>query len=407
MYIQFHKKTLIPYLLILAVSLAFSSYHGGPASFAWLYALLLLLPFSAAYIAANYAFLRVYQEIEVHKLVRGEDHKYRAKIENAGPLPIHEMRLRTYTDRCNLYEIEDGHPVSLNPREIIELRSGISCIYAGSYDIGIKSVSFSDPFNIFTITIDIPYNFRAVVSPPVTDIADTVLDLENQYNNTGLKSNRLTEDTPGSDLRPYQPGDPLTSINWKVSARLSSLTTRLPDKMEKRTVTILMQAADNTAPQRSPDRPNSTGGVKLPQRSPDRPNSTGGVKLPQRSPDRPNATGGVKLPQRSPDRPSPLRRRDFFLEFIVSAAWHFAKQGVPVRLIYPAGKVTESIVDSYETFMDFYGIVADGIFYHSRQDYEQLQNLASQQRSTANDNGTWILIREDPEPGENNFTICS
>ena len=375
MFIQFHKKTLIPYLLILAASLAFSSYYGGPASFAWLYAVLLLLPFSAVYIAANYAFLRVYQEIEVHKLVRGEDHKYRAKIENAGPLPIHEMRLRTYTDRCNLYEIEDGHPVSLDPREIIELHSGISCIYAGSYDIGIKSVSFADPFKIFTITIDIPYNFRAVVSPPVTDIADTVLDLENQYNNTGLKSNRLTEDTPGSDLRPYQPGDPLTSINWKVSARLSSLTTRLPDKMEKRTVTILMQAAGNTTPQRSHDRPNSTG--------------------------------GVKLPQRSPDRPSPLRRRDFFLEFIVSAAWHFAKQGVPVRLIYPAGKVTESIVDSYETFMDFYGIVADGIFYHSRQDYEQLQNLASQQRSMANDNGTSILIREDPEPGENNFTICS
>lgn len=378
-FIQFHKKTLIPYLLILAASLAFSSYHGGPASFAWLYALLLLLPFSAAYIAANYAFLHVYQEIEVHKLVRGEDHKYRAKIENAGPLPIHDMRLRAYTDRCSLYEIEDGRPVSLDPREIIELHSGISCIYAGSYDIGIKSVSFADPFKIFTITIDIPYNFRAVVSPPVTDIADTVLDLENQYNNTGLKSNRLTEDTPGSDLRPYQPGDPLTSINWKVSARLSSLTTRLPDKMEKRTVTILMQAADNTAPQRSPDRPNSTGGVKLPQRSPDR--------------------------ERSPDRTSPLRRRDFFLEFIVSAAWHFAKQGVPVRLIYPAGKVTESTIDSYETFMDFYGTVADGIFYHSRQDYEQLQNLASQQRSMANDNGTWILIREDPEPGENNFTI--
>ena len=120
MYIQFHKKTLIPYLLILAASLAFSSYYGGPASFAWLYAVLLLLPFSAVYIAANYAFLRVYQEIEVHKLVRGEDHKYRAKIENAGPLPIHEMRLRTYTDRCNLYEIEDGHPVSLDPREIID-----------------------------------------------------------------------------------------------------------------------------------------------------------------------------------------------------------------------------------------------------------------------------------------------
>ena len=383
MTVKFNKRALLPYLLVLAASLVFSSYHGGPASFAWLYAVLLHLPLSAAYIFANYAFLRIYQEVEVHKLVRGEDHKYRAKIENTSILPIHNMRLNLWGDRCTLYEIEDGCPLSLTSLEAKELTSGVSCKYAGSYDIGIESVSFSDPFTIFTVTIDIPYTFRAVVSPPVTDIADTVFDLENRYNSTGLKSRRLTEDTPGSDLRPYQPGDPLSAINWKVSARLSELTTRLPDKLEKREVTIWAEAAYD--------------------------------------------------PERERDLEH-LRQRDFFLEFIVSAAWHFAKQGVPVRLLYPAGKLTESTVNSYETFMDFYSIVADGIFYYSEQDFEQFKSLTTDrlttdhlnanhlttdrlttdrltsnhltadQRSTANDN-TRILIREAPEPGEAQYTI--
>ena len=37
---------------------------------------------------------------------------------------------------------------------------------------------------------------------------------------------------------------------------------------------------------------------------------------------------------------------DFFLEFIISAAWHFGKQSVPVRFIYPSGQIKESIVSN-------------------------------------------------------------
>lgn len=349
-----HPRNLILYFMVAAGSVAFSSFYGGPASFAWLYAVLLLIPLSALYILANYAFLRVYQEIEVHRVVRGEDHRYSAKIENAFILPIHNMGIRLYSDRCSLYEIEDGQKLSLAPHESRELTSGISCKYAGSYDVGICGVDFTDPFGLFTVILDVPYSFRAVVSPPVTDLADTVLDLENLYNSSFFKSSRLAEDTPGSDMRPYQQGDPLNAVNWKVSARLGEMVTRIPDKMEKRTVTILMQAA--YAPSREPD---------------------------------------LEF----------LQRRDYFLEFAVSAAFHFAGQGVPVRLLYPAGRIVDRTVDSYETFMDFYNTAADGIFYYSREEFEQFQALSQDLRNSAYDNAAGILIREDPGPGQNNFTI--
>ena len=354
MKIRFHLKHIILYFAIAAGSLAFSSFYGGPASYSCLYAVLLLIPFSALYIFVNYTFLRIYQEIEVHRPVRGEDHKYRAKIENAGILPIHAMGLHVYSDRCSLYELEDGQELSLGAGESRELTSGISCRYAGSYDVGIHSVSFTDPFALFTLTLEVPYTFRAVVSPPVTDLADRVLDLENRINSTGLRSSRLSEETPGSDMRPYQRGDALSSINWKVSARLETLVTRIPDKMEKRTVTIIMQAAYD--------------------------------------------------PEREPDLEQ-LQKRDFFLEFAVSAVWHFAGQGIPVRLIFPAGKVTRTTADSYETFMEFYEIAADGIFYYSEQEYEHFLALAADPRSSTNEDGTWILIREDPEPGQDPFTV--
>ena len=175
MNLRIHPKGAAIYLFCLAAGVAFSSFYGGPVSFAWLYACLLLLPLSALYILLNYHFLRFYQEIEVHRIVRGEDHRYLAKIENAGPLPIHKMRLHIWDDRCHLYDIEDGQQVSLGIHEKKELHSGISCIYAGSYDIGIRKVAFTDPFSVFTVELDVPYSFKAVVSPQITDIADEVL----------------------------------------------------------------------------------------------------------------------------------------------------------------------------------------------------------------------------------------
>ncbi|QFJ54402.1 DUF58 domain-containing protein [Pseudobutyrivibrio xylanivorans] len=350
-----HKRWIIAYLFILVLCLIFASFYGGPVPFVVLYALLLILPLSILYTLLNYHFLRIYQEIEVHKLTRGEIHHYRVLLENSGFLPIYKMGIFLLNDRCTLYDISDGIEVSLTSFQKQELTSDITCKYAGAYNIGIEKISLSDPFGMYTVHLDIPYSFRAIVNPPITDAANSVLEIENLVNNSGLKSDHLLEDIPGSDVRPYQTGDSLHSINWKVSARLSELVVRLPERMEKRTVTILLQAAQN------PD-------------------------------DKYDITF--------------LKKRDFFLEFIISAAWHFGKQSVPVRLIYPSGQIKESIVNDYNSFMEFYSMIADGIFYSTDNIFDQLQKYATTRRDSVYENDTWIIIKEDPQPGEAFYYIC-
>ena len=353
MKIEINKKRAAGYLIALALSLTAASFYGGPGIYVWLYALLVLPPLAGVYILLNYRALHIFQEIEVHRVVRGEDHTFRAVIENAGFLPIHRMRLTLYDDRCDIYEIENGQEISLGSHEKRELQSGISCRYAGSYYVGIRDVGFSDPFFIFKAVFRVPYTFRAVVSPPITDLAHAALDLENPLFNLGLKSRVLYEETPGNDMRVYRQGDPLGAINWKVSARLSELMVRVPDRMEKRTVTILMLAAN------VPDNSEDIGF---------------------------------------------LQRRDYFLELIVSAAWHFAAAGVPVRLIYPAGEVSETVVDSERRFMDFYGRAADGIFYSTEKELRKMRELA-EGRGSGYDSGAFVLIREDPGVGESHIVI--
>lgn len=355
MKITINKKGLIIYLTALVAGIVFASFYGGPVAYAPLFALLLIIPVSVIYIVLNYAFLRVYQEVEVHKLTKGEDHRYRTLIENAGVLPIHNMEIGTFKSRCNLYEIPDKTSLSLDIHEKKELFSGINCLFAGVYDVGIENVSFTDTFHIISARFNIPYSFRAVVKPRITEIAGKALDLENLYSSRGRKSERILEDIPGNDIRPYIKGDSLSSVNWKVSAKASKLMVRVPDKMEKRTLSILMNA-DNT-------------------------------------------------PEREQDTEF-LIKRDYFLEFVVSAAWLFGNQGIPVTIVYPAGTVREQLVDSRESFMDFYNTVSDGVFYASDQEYSRICELANSCRSNKNDRETWIVITENPGAGENFIGIC-
>ena len=353
--VTFKKRGIILYVIVLGGSLTFASFYGGSLAFVWLYAILLLIPISIFYTILNYQFLRIYQEIEVHKVTRGEVHRLRAVIENSGVLPIHYMGIFTYTDRCQLNDITDGMRISLDGFEKKELTSGIICKYAGAYNVGIEKISLSDPFGLYQVTIDIPYTFKAVVNPPVTDIAFSVLEIENLINSMGLKSERQYEEIPGSDVRPYQKGDTFNSINWKVSAKAGELMVRLPDKMEKCPVTMVLLADKN---------PGSRLDIDY------------------------------------------LKKRDFFLEFIISAAWHFADLSVPVHIIYPSGQIMERNVNSYESFMEFYNLVGDGIFYSTDMIYEQLKSRASGENGHGYENSTWILIKENPEPGEEFYNIC-
>ena len=353
-----HKKSLIIYFIFLIAATVFASFFGGPVAYGLLYGTLLLLPLSIFYTASNYWFLRVYQEIEVYKLVRGETHQYRLIIENAGLLPIYKMGIYTLSDRCRLYQVKDGMEINLGVHEKYEIKSGIICNFAGAYNVGVQTVSLSDPFGIYTVVLDIPYSFRAIVKPPITDMANKSIEIENLFNSTGLKSESQLEEIPGSDIRPYEKGDSLHAINWKVSAKLNELVVRVPERMEKQAVTMLLLADESIE----------------------------------------DTEGKYTL--------EATRRRDFFLEFIVSAAWHFGQQQVPVRFIYPSGEVAEFTVNSRKSFTEFYSIVADGIFYNSKKVEQDLRQQIINQEKGVYEKNTWIIVRENPKDTERFCTIC-
>ena len=153
MKVKIIKRGLFIYLAELIAGIVFSSYYGGPVAYAPLYALLLVIPVSIIYIVINRSFLMVYQAVEVHKLTKGEDHKYRALIENAGLLPIHNMEIGTYKSRCNLYEIPDKTKLSLDIQEEKEIISILICrdyicTVPSALELFLRAIDWRNPLEV-------------------------------------------------------------------------------------------------------------------------------------------------------------------------------------------------------------------------------------------------------------------
>ena len=349
MSIRLNKRGCIIYILILASAVSFASFYGGTLPFILLYGCLLLVPVSIVCIILNYHHISLYQELSSHRVIKGEKHDLLISFENTGLIPIHEMELVLHSDRCDFEGISDGERISVAPYEKVSLSVKTSCIYGGTYNIGIKSLGFSDVFGIFTVRFNVPYSFRAIVSPKITDSANVYMDIENVVNSVGSKSDIKYEEIPGNDMRRYQPTDPLKLINWKVSVRLNKLMVRIPDKQDTRKITLILEASN--------------------------------------------------VPEREQDIAF-LKRRDYFLEFAVSAAWYFTTRGVPVHIIYPSGKITERNVDSFKAFQEFYNDISSGSIYRSDDEKDRMHALAEERRKLGFGDGTRVIILEDEWPDE-------
>ena len=349
MSVRFDLKASLSYIIILSAAVVFASFYGGVLPFTLLFGIMLFIPVSVICIAVNYHCVLVYQGLSSYRVIKGERHDLKMSFENTGFIPIHNMELLLHSDRCRFEGIEDGERISIDQRSKTEINARVECIYGGTYNIGIKSLGFSDIFGMFTVRLNVPYSFRAIVSPKITDIAETHMDIENLINSVGSKSEIRMEEIPGNDMRSYRPGDPMSRINWKVSARNNELMVRVPDKQDTRRITLILEPAN----------------------------------VPERDQD-------IRF----------LIRRDYFLEFAVSSAWYFARRGLPVLMIYPAGRITQRQVDSYDSFREFYNDVSGGNVYRSDDEKDRMHKLTQERRQAGYGNETAVLILEDEWPGE-------
>ncbi len=286
------------FICLLITSTVIVSLWGGAFSYAFFYSLLLYVPLSILYLFYLSFSFRISQELDGRIFKKGEKREYSIILENSGFLPVASFKLIS-SDLVSQYK-DDSFSLDykLFSHESIKISNPLSCKYAGSYTAGLIAISLKDPFGLLKLSFKIQDRLRVHILPEITDLAWS--DLDRIYNNTGSYQMHNDESFLGNDIRKYAPGDPVHSIHWKNYARTKQLFIRLPE--EKCSELIKM----------------------------------------------------VIIKTKSGMDEESLKRRDYFLEYLVSAMSYFAKNKRPLQLISSDPAVDGVIIDDYESFNKAY-----------------------------------------------------
>lgn len=330
------KMPLFLYIVLLILAVVFASFYGGVLPFLCLFFLLLAPLFSLLYALYAHAAFRIYHELADRRIKKGEEVTYRLVLENHGPLPLFLVTLQFEEQLCDLREMTTT--LSLLPWQRLTLTTPLSCRYAGTYPVGVQFYGIRDPFGLFSFRFRVPSEFRAIVRPRISNEAESRVLSTIRTPDRSIQPDVL-EDVLGNHLKTYQPGDPVHAIHWKNYARTGEVLIRTPEEESMGKVHILLDSEENVQ--------------------------------------------GIQA----------MRRRDLFLEYVVSVAHAFLKQGKPVDFSYAAGDLKTTVIAGWREFSSFWNQMPEDLTHHRSEDFEAQRERRIRELSTAGEQ--WIMIREE------------
>ncbi|MBO6216017.1 MAG: DUF58 domain-containing protein, partial [Lachnospiraceae bacterium] len=243
MKISVNRFRLICFLLLFTASVVWASFYGGVLPFSVLF-ILILYPLYIIFIAAysHFAF-RISQALSEVKIKKHSIYPYTIHIENGGILPLVKLGVSMESPLIKIYESNLPGELSLEPFEKESYTVYLSCLYAGTYEIGIRQFTVEDPFSLVTVAFKTYDPFRVIVRPEITDMADRIM-----ASKTFIVGNITDPDhmdnTLGADERRYLPSDDKRGIDWRRYARSDELYVRLYEEAGLGGIHIFIDSLD-------------------------------------------------------------------------------------------------------------------------------------------------------------------
>jgi uncharacterized protein (DUF58 family) len=185
---------------------------------AWLIVLVTL--FSYAWTRLAFRGLRVLRETPQARVQVGDSLRERLGLRNQSVLPKLWLEVR---DGGTLPGRGTGNVVSIGPTSDKRWRRKTVCSQRGRYTLGPLTISSSDPFGMFARTVEAGPRRDFVVYPqvvPLTDFSLPAMELPGG----AIAQRRSFNATPTvSSVRDYTPGDSLSTVSWKATARHQKL----------------------------------------------------------------------------------------------------------------------------------------------------------------------------------------
>jgi hypothetical protein len=220
------KRNRIILLIAMISSLIFTSFVGGPLSYALLYTIFLLPVVSFFYMLYVYFRFKVYQSIEGSSVVKGEGINYKYNLTNEDFIYYKGFKISFLLDYSKVIVENFQEEVSLHPGDQHERSGQLTCLYRGDYKVGIESIVIKDLLGLFSMTMDKPSTISARVYPLIVQSPTlSALDFD-EDSKTVPFSSTLQKELLDNEMSKYTQGDEPKRVNWKVSAKQNELYVR-------------------------------------------------------------------------------------------------------------------------------------------------------------------------------------
>jgi uncharacterized protein (DUF58 family) len=205
-------------LVALTVLLGFLAFATGwKPLFILAYALLLALILSAVWMALNLQGTSFARTTPVTRAQVGERLEEQLSLENHSWFPKLWVQV---SDESTLPGHNAGYVSSLGAHKRITWRARTMCRQRGRYTLGPVTATVGDPLGLFRHTTPLAPGYPLLVLPRVVPLTSFAL-YPGAMPGRGRGSQRsLQTATNVVTVRNYVPGDPLTHIHWRSTARL-------------------------------------------------------------------------------------------------------------------------------------------------------------------------------------------
>ena len=205
------------------LSLIAISFYGGPVSYGFLTVITLIPVVSLAYLMLVLARFKVYQRFECPRIVCNHVIPFYFTLQNEDWFAFSGVRVSFYSDFSSIEGLSDNTEYELLPKTKIKKETKLICRYRGEYLVGIKSITLRDYLCLFRITCKNREPLRAVVDPDII-----VLNSIKGFDIDSVSDRESPESIshPDVTIRDYIAGDDIRRINWKQTARTGKLSVR-------------------------------------------------------------------------------------------------------------------------------------------------------------------------------------
>ncbi len=132
------------------------------------------------------------------------------------------------------------HALALGPKETVDLHYDLFGGQRGLYQVGPGRVTSGDLFGFVEVQGAVDERRTLVVYPRVIPMTAAPLTSRAPYGTIASRQPIFADPARVNGVRPYQPGDPVRTIDWKTSARSSGLQVKKTEPAVSLTTAIFL-----------------------------------------------------------------------------------------------------------------------------------------------------------------------